>query len=60
MGLNLPHDVIDRVHRTGKKAEIEDVRDDGVVTGLSVLQQVVIRFRIWSDRTPIHANGWWA
>ena len=25
MSLDLPHDVIDRVHRTGKKAEIEDI-----------------------------------
>ena len=44
MGLDLPHNVTDRVHRAGKKVEIEDVGDDGVVTRVSVLQQVIIRF----------------
>ena len=56
MAIDLPHDVIDRVHRTGKKVEIEDVGDDGVVTGVSVLQQVIVRFRSWSHRTLIYKS----
>ena len=56
MGLDLPHDVIDRVHRTGKKVEIKDVGDDGVITGVSVLQQVIIRFHSWSHRTLIYKS----
>ena len=57
IGLNLQHDVIDRVHRTGKKVEIEDVGDDGVVTGVSVLQQVIVHFRSWSHRTLIYNSS---
>ena len=54
MGLDLPHDVSDIVHRTGKKFEIEDVGDDGVVTGIPALQQVIACFRSWSHRTLIY------
>ena len=54
MGLDLPHDVIDTAHRTGKKVEIEDVGYDKVATGVSVLQQVIVRFRSWSHRTLIY------
>ena len=33
MGLNIPKEAIDRVHRIGKKFEIKDVDEDGHVTG---------------------------
>ena len=32
MGLNIPKEAIDRVHRIGRKFEIEDVDEDGHVT----------------------------
>ena len=53
MGLNIPKEAIDRVHRIGKKFEIEDVDEDGHVTEVSVQQHVVMRFTNWRDRTQI-------
>ena len=54
MGLNIPKEAIDRVHRIGRKFEIEDVDEDGHVTGVNVQQQVIIRFTNWRDRTQIY------
>ena len=44
MGLNIPKEAIDRVHRVGRKYEVDEVDRDGVVTGVSLKQQVIIRF----------------
>ena len=38
VGLNIPKEAIDRVHRIGRKLEIEDADEDGHVTGVSVQQ----------------------
>ena len=54
MGLNILKDAIDRVHRIGRKFEIEDADEDGQVTGVSVQQQVIIRFTNWRDHTQIY------
>ena len=54
MGLNIPKEAIDRVHRIGKKFEIEDVNEDGHVTGVSVQQQVIMRFTNWRDNSHIY------
>ena len=54
MGLNIPKEAIDRVHRIGKKFEIEDVDEDGHITGVSVQQQVIMRFTNWRDRSHIY------
>ena len=54
MGLNIPKEAIDRFHRIGRKFEIEDVDEDGHVTGVSVQQQVIMRFTNWRDRTQIY------
>ena len=48
MGLNIPKEAIDRVHRVGQKYEVDEVDRDGVVTGVSLKQQVIIRFSTWS------------
>ena len=48
---------IDRVHRMGKKLRyIEDVDEDedGNVMGVSVQQQVIMRFTNWRDRTQAY------
>ena len=39
MGLDLPHDVIDRVHRTGKKVEIEDIGETELAQLISSCDQ---------------------
>ena len=52
-GSNIPKEAIGRVHRIGKKIEIEDVDEDGHVTGIRVQQQVTMRFTNWRDRTQI-------
>ena len=41
-------------HITGKEVEIEDVGDDGIVTGVSVLKHVIVHFRSWSNKTLIY------
>ena len=54
MGLNIPKEAIDRVHRVGRKYEVDEVDRDGVVTGVSLKQQVIIRFSTWSHRTQVY------
>ena len=54
MGLNIPKETIDRVHRVGRKYEVDEVDRDGVVTGVSLKQQVIIRFSTWSHRTQVY------
>ena len=49
MRLNIPKEAIDRVFRTGKKFEIEDVDEDGNVTGVRVQQQVIMRYTNWRE-----------
>ena len=49
MGLNIPKEVIDRVHRNGRKCEVDEVDKDGAVTGVSL--KVIVRFSTWSHRT---------
>ena len=43
MGLKLPEEAIDRAHRVGKRYEVEEEDEDGVVTGVTK-QQVIVRF----------------
>ena len=47
MGLNIPKEAIDRVHRIGRKYEVDEVDKDGVVT-------VTVRFSTWSHRTQVY------
>ena len=54
MGLNIPEEAIDRVHRIGRKYEVDEVDKDGVVTGVSLKQQVIVRFSTWGHRTQVY------
>ena len=54
MGLNIPKETVDRVHRIGRKYEVHEVDKDGVVTGVSSKQQVIVRFSTWSHRTQVY------
>ena len=54
MGLNIPQEAIDRIHRTGKKFESDDRDEDGNVTGVSIKQQVIMRFTGWRSRTMVY------
>ena len=54
MGLNIPKEAIDRVHRVGRKYEVDEVDRDGRVMGVSLKQQVIIRFLTWSHRTQVY------
>ena len=51
IGLNIPKEAIDKVHRIGLKYEVDEVDKDGVVTGV---QQVIVRFSTWSHRTQVY------
>ena len=52
MGLNIP-----KVHRVEIKYEVDEVDRDGVVMGVSLQQQVIIRFSAWSHRTQVYKAG---
>ena len=54
MGLNIPKQAIDRVHRIGRNYEVYEVDKDGVVKGVSLKQQVIVRFSTWSHRTQVY------
>ena len=54
MGLNILREAIDRVHRIGRKYEIDKVDKDGVVAGVSLKQQVIVRFSTWGHRTQVY------
>ena len=54
MGLNIPKEAIDRVNRIGLKYEVDEVDKDGVVTGVSLKQQVIVRFSTWNHRTQVY------
>ena len=54
MGLNIPREAIDRIHRTGKKFESDDRDEDGNVTGVSIKQQVIMHFTGWRSRTMVY------
>ena len=54
MGLNITKEVIDRVHRIGRKYEVDEVDKDGVGTGVSLKQQVIVRFSTWGHRTQVY------
>ena len=53
MVLNIPKEAIDRVHRTGRKYEVDEVDKDGVVMGISLKQQMIVRFSTWGHRTQV-------
>ena len=54
MSLNIPKEATDRVHRIGRKYGVDEVDKDGVVTGVSLKQQVIVRFSTWSHRTQVY------
>ena len=54
MGLNIPQEAIDRIHRTGEKFEPDDRDQDGNVTGVSIKQQVIMRSTGWRSRTMVY------
>ena len=47
MGLNISKEAIDRVHRN---REVDEVDEDGVVTGISLKQQVTVRLMTWGHQ----------
>ena len=59
MGLNIPKEAIDRVHRIGRKYEVDEVdevdevEEDGVVKRVSLKQQVIVRFLTWGHRPQV-------
>ena len=55
MGLKLPEEVIDRAHRVGKRYEVDEENEDGVVTGVTK-QQVIVRFTSWTHRTLVYRS----
>ena len=54
MGLNIPQEAIDRIHRTGKKFESDDRDEDGDVMGVSIKQQIIMWFTGWSSRMMVY------
>ena len=46
MEVNIPHHDVDRAHRTGKKFEVQNEDEDGNLTGLTVKQQVTVKFTL--------------
>ena len=54
MSLNIPKEAVGRVHRIGQKYEVDEVDKDGVVTGVSLKKQVIVRFSTWSHRTKVY------
>ena len=56
MGLDLPEFSVNRAHRIGRKFEVEEENENGVVTGVSIRQQVIIRFTSWKSRTSVYRN----
>ena len=56
MGLDLPEFSVDRAHRIGRKFEVEEEDENGVVTGVSIRQQVIVRFTSWKSRTSVYRN----
>ena len=55
MGLRLPEEAIDRAHHVGKRYEVEEEDEDGVVTGITK-QQVIVRFTSWTHRTLVYRS----
>ena len=47
MGVNIPHHAIDRAHRIGKKFELQNEDENGNVTGVTVKQQVIVKYTSW-------------
>ena len=56
MGLDLPEFSVDRAHRIGRKFQVEEEDENGVVTGVSIRQQVIVRFTSWKSRTSVYRN----
>ena len=54
MGVNIPHHAIDRAHRIGKKFEVHNKDEDGNVTGVTVKQQVIVKFTSSRYRTEVY------
>ena len=54
MGVNIPHHAIDRAHRIGKKFDVQNEDEDGNVTGVTVKQQVIVKFTSWRYRTEVY------
>ena len=55
MGLKQPEEAIDMAHRVGKRYEVEEEDEDGVVTGVTK-QQVIVRFTSWTHRTLVYRS----
>ena len=39
-----------------RKFEVEEEDENGVVTGVSIRQQVIVRFKLWKSRTEVYRN----
>ena len=53
MGLNIPKEATDRVHRIGRKYEVDEVEEDEVVKRVSLKQQAIVRFLTWGHRPQV-------
>ena len=51
MELDLPEFSVDRAHRIGRKFEVKEEDENGVVTEVFIRQQVIVRFMSWKSRT---------
>ena len=56
MGLDLPEFSVDRAHRIGRTFEVEQEDENGMVTGVSIRQQVIVRFTSSKSRTSVYRN----
>ena len=54
MEVSIPHHAVDRAHRIGEKFEVQNEDEDGNVTGLTVKQQVIVKFTSWRYRTKVY------
>ena len=55
MRLQLPEEAMDRAHSVGKRCEVKEEDEDGVVTG-DTKQQVNVKFTSWTHRTLVYKN----
>ena len=44
------------LNRSGRKYEVEEEDENGVVTGVSIRQQLIVRFTSWKSRTSVYRN----
>ena len=56
MGVNIPHHdhAIDRAHRIGKMFEVQNEDEDGNVAGVTVKQEVIVKYTSWCHRTEVY------